>query len=192
MQHSQTCNFSSDVQRVLLTTDCCPSCTQSCLKFLNRWISPPCLQANWLYPSCSLNRPQPSLPSLYSYHFEEVHNKFPLFEPAWKESAQLVSNSPYCWAADSFLLYGLRCKGSGQIQGSFWFASCCCVFFPFWVRHVAIAKKCRSCFNQLGFWRLELVFWTDVIVSTIIQCLCILICWSQKLKQNLKKKHLHL
>lgn len=94
LQHSQTCSFFLRCAESSFNYRLLPLLYSEL--FLNRWISPPCLQANWLYPSCSLHRPQPSLPSLYSYHFEEVHNKFPLFELAWKESAQLVSNSPCC------------------------------------------------------------------------------------------------
>lgn len=41
-----------------------------------------------------------------SFHFEEVHKKFPLFEPARTESTVLVSNSPCCWAADSIFCLG--------------------------------------------------------------------------------------
>lgn len=55
--------------------------------FLNRWIAPPCFSAIGLYLGSSRPRPQPSLPSFCSYHFEEVHKKFPLFEPARTECA---------------------------------------------------------------------------------------------------------
>lgn len=76
LQHSavlyKLVHLSSDVQR--LQTSPAHSCPKF---FFNRWISPQCLQANWLYLGCSLLRPQPSLLSFYSYHFEEVHRKFP-------------------------------------------------------------------------------------------------------------------
>lgn len=125
---AQTCSSSSHAQRPL------SSCSQSCLKFLNRWISPLCLPANWLYLGCSMLRPQPSLPSFCSYHFEEVHNKFPLFEPAGTESAQRVWHSPCCPAADG---YACAVKAFGvQVKVNTHNAFPCCRLF-----HLSVMKK---------------------------------------------------
>lgn len=78
---SDTC-CSSDVQRRKVQT----AAHAALRSVLSRWISVPCLGANWLYQDCSRLSPQPSPPSFDSYQFEEVHKKFPLFpRPGQKE-----------------------------------------------------------------------------------------------------------